>query len=505
MPSYPALYQINTRVWLREFAGSKGRPATLADIPDDFLDQIASLGFDYVWFLGLWETGAAGRQVALSQPGARQEFRKILPDFTEADVVSSPFAVAGYTLNRDFGDEAALPELRERLQARRLKLMVDFVPNHTALDHPWVREHPEFYVQGSQTDLNREPENYQSVETKRGAVILAHGRDPNFPGWRDTFQLNYRHPALREAMTQELLRLAEVADGVRCDMAMLLLPEIIQRIWGKRSLPADGVAPVDTSFWVEAIRQVKAKNPQFLFMAEVYWDLESQLLEQGFDYAYGKGLYDFLLAQNVTQVREHLEANPTYLGRLVHFLENHDEARAAQKFPIPVHQAAAIITYFLPGLRFFHEGQLEGRRVHVPMQLGRRPAESVDPVLREFYAKLLNCLKRPELREGHWQLREVRPAKKGDVTPDSLLAFLWEGTADQRLLITVNYGPTRSQGYVDLSSAELGRNRVRLQDLMSETVYERDGSDLLTQGLYLDLPAWGFHVFVLTEIHFRRA
>jgi glycosidase len=505
MVSYPVLYQINTRVWLLELAGSVGRPATLADISDDFLDRIASLGFDSVWFLGLWQTGPAGRQVAFGRPEWRQEFRQILPDLTEADVVSSPFAVAGYTLNRDFGDETALPRLRERLHARGLQLMVDFVPNHTALDHPWVQAHPEFYIQGSQADLDREPGNFRKVETERGAVILAHGRDPNFPGWMDTFQLNYRHPALREAMTQELLRIADHADGVRCDMAMLLLPEVIQRIWGTRSLPADGVAPVDTSFWVEAISQVKAKNPQFLFMAEAYWGLESQLIRQGFDYAYDKGLYDLLVAQDATEVRAHLEADPAYQGKWVRFLENHDEPRAAQKFPLPVHQAAAVVTYLLPGLRFFHEGQLGGRRVHVPMELGRRPTETVDPVLQEFYAKLLNCLKRPELREGRWQLRKVHPGQEGNSTSDRFLVFWWEGTADQRLLITVNYGPTRGQGYVDLSSADLGRNRVRLQDLMSAAVFERDGPDLLTQGLYLDLPAWGFHVFVLTEIQPERA
>jgi hypothetical protein len=306
-------------------------------------------------------------------------------------------------------------------------------------------------------------------------------------------------------MIQELLNLSDLADGVRCDMAMLLLPEIIQRTWGTHSLPADGSAPVDASFWPEAISRVKAKNPQFLFMAEVYWGLELKLIQQGFDYAYDKSLYDLLFSRDVALVRAHLKADPAYLKRLVHFLENHDEPRAAAKFPIPVHQAAAVITYFLPGLRFFHEGQLEGRRIQVPMQLGRRPAESVEPILQEFYAKLLTCLKRPELREGRWQLREVHPAKAGGFPSDRFLAFWWEGTPGQRLLITVNYGPTRGQGHVDLSGADLGGNRVSFADLMSEAVYEGDGPDLLSRGLYLDLPAWGFYVFALTEIQPARA
>ena len=458
MALYPSLYQINTRVWLRELANTLGHPATLADIPDSFLDQVAAMGFDYVWFLGLWQTGPTGRQVPLSHPEWLQEYQATLLDFTESDVCGSPFAVTCYTLHRDFSPEAELLRLKERLRQRKLRLMVDFVPNHTAPDHLWVQGHPEFYVQGSAADLEREPHNYRRVETSGGSLILAYGRDPNFPGWSDTFQLNYRHPKLREAMARELLKLAETADGVRCDMAMLILPEVFQRTWGERSLPVDGSTPVDEPFWPETITQVKARNPEFIFMAEVYWDLEWTLMQQGFDYCYDKKLYDRLLAQDGPAVRNHLQADLTYQNRLARFLENHDEPRAAYEFPSPLHQAAAVITYLTPGLRFFHEGQLEGRRIKVPMQLGRRPDELVDPVLQEFYFKLLVCLKHPEVREGRWQLLEVRPAWEGNPTWDRFLAFAWEGDNDQRLLVTVNYGPTQGQCYVSFPWNDLRGN-----------------------------------------------
>jgi glycosidase len=495
MMRYPSLYQINTRVWLRELSDRLGRPATLADIPDEFLNQIGSLGFDYVWFLGLWQTGAAGRQVSLSHPEWLQEFQATLPDFTDADVSGSPFAVTGYTLHRDFGQEAFLLNLKERLRNRGLKLIVDFVPNHTALDHPWVEQHPEFYIQGSAADLEREPHNFRQVETSLGYLILAYGRDPYFPGWPDTFQLNYRHPALRQAMKQVLLKIAEVADGVRCDMAMLVLPEVFRRTWGERSLPVDGSAPMDEAFWPEAVSLVKAKNPNFIFMAEVYWDLEWELMQQGFDYCYDKKLYDRLLSQDAMAVRGHLWADMAYQSRLVRFLENHDEPRAAHDFPLQVHQAAAIITYLTPGLRFFHEGQLEGRRVKVSMHLGRRPEEPVELVLQEFYRKLLACLKRVEVRQGRWQLLEVRPAWEGNPTWDRFLAFVWEGEAGQRLLVTVNYGPTQAQGNVAWPFVDMKGQKVMLEDLMSGVRYEWESDDLLSRGLYVDLPAWGFHVF----------
>jgi Alpha amylase, catalytic domain len=494
MPLYPSLYQINTRVWLQELSDRLGRPATLADIPDEFLAQIVSLGFDYVWFLGLWQIGPAGRQVSLSHTDWLQEFQATLPDFTEADVTGSPFAVTAYTLHRDFGRQDDLLGLKKRLRERGLRLIVDFVPNHTALDHPWVPAHPEFYVHGNDADLEREPQNYRRVETPDGSLILAYGRDPYFAGWSDTFQLNYRHPGLREAMVQELLKLADVADGVRCDMAMLILPEVFQRTWGERSLPVDDSAPVDESFWPEAIRRVKTKNPGFMFMAEVYWDLEWELMQQGFDYCYDKKLYDRLLSRDAAAVRGHLWADIAYQNRLARFLENHDEPRAAHDFPKPVHQAAVVITYLTPGLRFFHEGQLEGRRVKVSMHLGRRPEEPVDPELKEFYQKLLSVLRRPEVRDGRWQLLEIRPAWEGNPTWDRFLCFSWEGESDQRLIIAVNYGPTQGQCQARLPWEDLRGQKLILQDLMHAANYDRQGDDLLNRGLYVDLPAWGFHV-----------
>jgi hypothetical protein len=252
---------------------------------------------------------------------------------------------------------------------------------------------------------------------------------------------------------------------------------------------------VDEPFWPEAIARVKAKNPQFIFMAEVYWDRAWELMQQGFDYCYDKKLYDRLLAQDPAAVRGHLWADLAYQNRLARFLENHDEPRAAHDFPQPMHQAAAVVTYFTPGLRFFHEGQLDGRRIRVSMHLGRRPEEPVDSVLQEFYQKLLACLQRTELRGGRWQLLEAHPAWEGNSTWDRFLAFAWEGEAGQRFLVIVNYGPTQGQCYVRLPFDDLQGGKVMLQDLMSDAGYEREGDHLLNPGLYLDLPAWGFHVF----------
>src|SRR5271166_5647945 len=150
---YPALYQINTRVWLTELSRALGKRATLDDILDAELDRLAELGFDWVWFLSVWQTGPAARAISRANPDWRREFAATLPDLEDEDIVGSGFAIQDYTVHRDLGGAAALARLRVRLQKRGLKLMLDFVPNHLAPDHRWIDEHPDYFVHGSESDL----------------------------------------------------------------------------------------------------------------------------------------------------------------------------------------------------------------------------------------------------------------------------------------------------------------------------------------------------------------
>jgi hypothetical protein len=362
---YPSLYQINTRVTIGELSKTLGRPAALDDIPDILLDELVSRRFDWVWFLGVWQTGLAGRNVSRLNTEWRREFQQLLPDLKEKDVCGSCFAITNYEVNSDFGGNAALNRLRKRLHDRGLKLMLDFVPNHTSLDHPWVQRHPEFYIASTEQQLRREPQNYIRVEVAGNPVVLAHGRDPYFAGWPDTLQLNYAEPALQNAMIRELKKVAGICDGVRCDMAMLILPDVFERTWGKR-------AP---SFWPQAINAVRSEQPEFVFMAEVYWDLEWTLQEQGFDYTYDKRLYDRLREGHARPVREHFLADMSFQKRSARFLENHDEPRAAGTFAPDIHRAAAVLTFLCPGMRFFHDGQFQGLQNKVSVHLARRPYE----------------------------------------------------------------------------------------------------------------------------------
>jgi glycosidase len=487
---YPSLYQINTRVWLTELSKSLGRPATFDDIPDSDLDGFAELGFYWVWFLSVWTTGEQGRKISLKNAEWRREFEQTLPDLKDNDIGGSGFAIAAYHAHPNLGGDEALQRLREKLNNRGLKLMLDFVPNHMAPDHPWLQEHREYFVSGTTEELERNPNNYTQLNLKGQDLILAYGRDPYFAGWPDTIQLDYSNPATVNAMTKELIRISDQCDGVRCDMAMLVLPEVFERTWGRKA----------QSFWPEATQAVREKHPDFCFMAEVYWDMEWKLQQLGFDYTYDKRLYDRLHEGFARPIREHLNAGLDYQNKLARFLENHDEPCAAKVFGPDKCRAAAVITFLSPGMRFFHQGQFEGKMKRISPHLIRAPYEPLNTELQDFYYDLLAVIKQPLFNNGQWRMLECVPAWEGNESWNSFIAFSWEEKNGRRAFVTVNYAPHSSQGYLRLPFPDIGNQTLELRDLMSVAMFHRDGNDLLSRGLYLDMPPFGYHVFELSVI-----
>jgi Alpha amylase, catalytic domain len=269
-----------------------------------------------------------------------------------------------------------------------------------------------------------------------------------------------------------------------------VLPDVFERTWGRRSEP----------FWPRATQVVREKVPGFCFMAEVYWDLEWTLQQQGFDYTYDKRLYDRLREGHARPVREHLQADPDYQNRMARFLENHDEPRAAATFPHEVHKAAAVITFLSPGLRFFHQGQFKGCTKRISPHLVRGPNECVDESLKEFYDRFLAMLRHPLFLNGQWQLIQCVPAWNGNFSSDSFIAFAWKNSAGERALVAVNYAPHQSQCYVPPPFPGLGGKAWRLQDLLSDATYDRNGDDLQSRGLYLDMAPWHYHVFEMKSV-----
>ncbi len=485
-PAQAVIYEMNTAVWLHGLSEQYRTAVTLDRIPQPELDRLAGLHFDGLWLMGVWQRSPASQAIAREDPALQNEFSRALPGYTREDVLGSPYAICKYEVDSRFGGDAALRELRRRLRELDIRLILDFVPNHVARDHAWVKEHPEYLVQGTAADLQARPHDYFAS----GGRVFAHGRDPNFPGWTDTVQIDYRRPETRTAVTEVLLSLAAVCDGLRCDMAMLPLAAVFRRTWG------GAYEPPGAEFWVDAIRALKAAHPRFLMAAEAYWDLEYDLQQQGFDYTYDKRLYERLLGSDPEQIRRHLFAEIDYQRRLVRFIENHDEPRAAAAFGVTRSMAVATLALTLPGMRLIHEGQMEGRTVRIPVQLARRPAEQPDPALEDFYRRLLGALKLAPFHEGYWKLLQCREAWAGNGTYSNFVAHRWT-KRDEVLLIVANVSGQPAQCYLPLDFPALTGCTWELCDLLSDVKYERDGDALLHPGLYLDVPGYGRHIFQL--------
>jgi hypothetical protein len=481
-PAHPVIYEINTWVWLRELGLKAGKPATLATVPPAEWDRIASLGFDAVWFMGVWERSPAGTAISMQNDGLIADFRRALPDFAPADNVGSPYCVRRYEVDAHLGGPAGLAAARKQLAARGLRVVLDFVPNHVAPDHPWASAHPGYFVRGNDDDLRRDPASFFAS----GANVLARGRDPYFPAWPDVLQLNAFDPGLRAAAVETVQRIADQCDGVRCDMAMLMMNDVFERTWGRRA----GEHPV-ADYWPTLIPAVRERHPGFRFIAEAYWDLEWALQQQGFDFCYDKKLYDRMEHADAETVRQHLLADLPYQLGLVRFLENHDEPRAAATFPPAKARAAAVAVLTLPGAKLLHEGQFEGRKVRLPVFLARRPAEPVDADLAAFYERLLQETDRDVFRKGDWRLCE-RSGWPDNATHLNILAWCWEHNGE-RWLVVVNFSDVRSQAVVRPPWHDLEGLPWRLADPLSGEVFERGGDDLAMHGLYVSLEPWCRH------------
>ena len=479
---YPNLYEVNTWVWVSELQAKFGRNITLGSVPATEWDAIGDIGFDAVWLMGVWERSPAGVAIANRNDQLVQAFRRALPDFRPDDNVGSPYCVRQYIVDPHLGGAGGLASARQQLAKRGMKLILDFVPNHVAPDHPWVARHPDYFIRGNLDDLRDAPASYLEVSGN----VCACGRDPYFPAWPDVLQLNAFNHDLRNAAIETLSSIASQSDGVRCDMAMLMINSVFERTWGARG----GQRPV-TDYWREVIPAVKKTYPDFYFLAEAYWDLEWELQQQGFDFCYDKRLYDRLERENAENVRLHLCAELGYQEKLLRFLENHDEPRAAEVFFQEKEQAAALVMATLPGARLFHEGQFEGRKVRLPVFLGRRPEEPVNEGLQRFYKELLKAIHRPLFREGTWSLGE--PEGWPDNTSfQNLLTWSWRKNPE-RCLIAVNFSDYPVQARVHVNWPDLGGGIWRLTDMFSGEQYERQGDELARSGLYVGLGPWGYH------------
>jgi hypothetical protein len=479
--AHPHLLEISAWPWLVRLSAERGSLVRLQNVPARVWDGLAARGFDALYLMGVWRRSALGREIARSEPWLIAEYHRVLPGWTEEDVPGSPYSISAYLPDDRMGGWAGLDAARSALHARGMRLIVDFVPNHTGVDHPWVRAHPDRYVLGTPDDLRAAPDAFHSV----GDLIVACGRDPYFAPWRDVAQLNYFNPDTRSAMIAVLEEIAAHADGVRCDMAMLVLNDVFGRTW--RRLLRDRWPPLTEEFWPRATAAV----PSLTYLAEVYWDLEWTLQQQGFHFTYDKRLLDRLHESPAHDVRAHLLADRAFSDRLARFLENHDEPRSAAQIG---HRLAAAATMLatLPGMRFFFDGQENGARLRAPVQLGRWPDEEVAPHVRDLYTRLLRAADDELFHAGEWRLLDADPA--GDRTHQDLIAWQWS-LGERRAVTVVNLGAGSAQGHVRVGPLPSGE-QWEFDDQLTGARYRWSRDSLTRTGLYVRLDAGGAHLLI---------
>ncbi len=485
--SNQVVYEINFRVWMNKL----GEHKKINDIPINYFNDLADKGIEIIWLMGVWKTCPSIIKKCCFETDLIFAYNDALPDWKEKDVIGSPFAIDKYEIDPKYGNMEDLKKLKINLNKLGLKLFLDFIPNHFNADSSFVKSNPDFFLHADEEILTKDSHTYFKSDY-HPHKIFAHGRDPLFPAWTDTIQVNYFSDEARNFMTGILLKLTDYCDGVRCDMAMLQLNNVFKNTWlgvvNKFQLQKP-----EEEFWQLAIKKVKAKKKDFIFLAEAYWDLEWELQQLGFDFTYDKRLIDRLLNHDISGVKNHLNAELAFQLKSVRFIENHDEKRAAAKFGKPASIAAAAVMSTIPGLKLYFEGQFDGKKVKLPVQLGREPNEKESKLIKNFYNKLLNITKENIFKNGEFNQLEILPSSNDNFTYENFFAWQWELKNERRIVI-INFSEDPSQCRVKLEISST-KNEIVLYDLLKDAKYTRAVKEISNQGLYVELKSYSSHIF----------
>jgi Alpha amylase, catalytic domain len=420
------LYQINLRHFLVE-----NNYNSFEDVPNSFWKNLKSLGFSWIWLLGVW-------QIA---PLSIQNSKKHFANFHEDKVIGSCFAIEDYIIDPILGKESEFLELKKKLNSFGLSVMLDFIPNHFGLSESLLTNHVEMFI-----NTEKSPNSFEF-----NGLNFALGRDPNFEPWSDTLQLDYSKTETQNFMLQKLLYVSSLCDGVRCDMAMLILPDIFGKNWSKKHV---------NNFWLNAINEVKKLNPEFVFLAEVYWSLESRLLEQGFDFVYHKNWLDFVVQErwnNLSQINDN--------SNLI-FLENHDEERIASHIDSSKLLLINIFLSIQNGFQLWQDAQTSGRKKRLPIQVLPDYTEEVNINLKKTLELWLNLTQ-------EWKVKNTR------LLLDSVIQVDFEN--DSKMIF--NFGDNSC--LIDFDEYDTHRSYV-VQDYRLQKVLRFFGKDVNKLTLKMD-------------------
>ena len=514
------LHLINTRLWINELSQKYNRQISIGSVPENEWKALFDK-YNAFWFMGIYQPSEASRQHCKKWPQSVSYAKKdIEPD---KDIVASPFAIPDYRPNPNIAkDWEEWDKVVDYLHSNNKKVFLDFVPNHVALDHPWAKNHPEYFIQGSNGQKQASPDFYYTVYDNHGQPHhIAHGKDPNYPEWADTLQLNYANPDLQQAMKEVLIGnsqksgLINHCDGVRCDMAMLLNPDTFIRTWGDRYFGGHLTDKEinylkNNEFWPRVIPEVKNKAKElgkddFTFVAEAYWDLEK--LGENFDILYGKSFYDDLLhlshgdpKVSPDDVKRHIDflikgrKNGQRHYKLALFTENHDEDRSVSRFGKEASMAAAVITALIPDNVFLiNQGQDEGRKIRPPMQLDQPLKDPVDSSVKEFYERLLKFKNSRLSQDGEWSVLQPNCLEDPYVISQKVSLL----NRNMRAYICTNF----SDHMVYAHLPEIGKQHTIKVSSLTSGERIRNIDQERTGGLFIKLEPWESQLIIDFMFH----
>jgi len=496
----PVVYQISTRPWLYELALA-GHPANctngrgtdyvcLKDVPDAEWQKIKDDKTNIVWLMGVWQLGNAGLQDSI---GYIDRYKTELPDITVEDIIGSPYAIVDYTVNSEIGTDADLDAVKAKLNALGMGLMVDFVPNHFALDARMLETNPEVFIQRPDGDTS--PDEWW---IEKSGVTVAYGRGPYDGPWTDTLNVNYWSPAAIAIMKDIFVNIAKRVDAIRIDMAMLVLNDVWENAWSD-VMASGGWARPEADFWADAISTAKAET-SLVIVSEAYDYYMTSPPEQeyltnlGVDYSYNKKVLDVIEEQHLDEMRGFLFQQPQWrLNRMCHFVENHDEPRAAKSLGGQAKAfAASVAALTLPGMRLTYFGQYDGLANRLGVHLRRGTPEDKHPEVHAQYVKLMEALSHEVFHEGTWTIIDVeQPGPEW-----RLFAWGWEHNGEKRLVV-VNWCDQQGVGIVPVANAvgHEDSGRVQITELLTNTTLNGTATEMRGSGLAVQLDPWKAHIF----------
>ena len=487
---YPHLLELNARVWIQRF----GINSSLSSVPDGQIDTWKAMGIDLIWLMGVWKNNEDIVSEYCFEPELITSYNSSLKDWKTDDVLGSPYSIDRYEINSLLGSKEEMLDFKSRLNKKGIKLILDFVCNHFSAKSSLIWTNKEIFLFADEYIFRNDPYTFYPSPANH-KEFLAHGRDPLFPPWKDTAQINFYSEEARNYLISILKSLTEMCDGVRCDMAMLPLNNIFYNTW-IGVIKKHGYERPENEFWEVAISEVKKLREDFLFIAETYWDLEWQLQNLGFDFTYDKRLTDRLISGDIKSIKDHLNAELSYQDRSVRFLENHDEDRAVVKLGRERSLAAAVIISTIPGIAFYFDGQCDGKRIKLPLQLGREPEEKQDEKIKEFYKSLFRITREEIFKNGNWKLLEPIQVNQSDSTYENMLA--WEYRLESELrIIVVNYSTSTSRCRLKFELPFLS-NEIVLNDLLNNITYKRSIKEINEKGLFVELKSFNSHIFSIS-------